>query len=920
MKANTRKLVWFLLCVSAGMTQSVSAQSLANYKAPNGNLVRTTGITYNSIEFTGNAVPSWRFTGTGAEDDDRSYPVPIGFDFWYLGTRYTTFSVSTNGFIDFSSAANNGGPSTNQYGSTDNDLSQPSTATTRTMPLTIAPFYYDQTTDTTGGGLDALGNGIRYLASGTIGSRVLTVEWIRSQPWYSGASGHPSFNYQVKLYEGTGAIEFVYGYMNIGTFSFASQSVNIVQGYTSGMNGASVSAAPTAAELLVQQTVNTATFSNAGATGNPTDAPHNLQTLPVSYSSIKFSPSIPTAPSSITFTSVTQTSMQVNWSDSPNEIAYTVYRSDDGGATYNFITQLAAGTLNYNQTGLLAGTTYYWKIYSVSEGGLSTALTGSQSTTAAGADTSAATGLWSSGATWKSGIVPTSASNVVINDGHTVTIDQNITVNTLSVGKGTSGILQIGNDATARTVTVIGTVDVRAGGTFRVNTASNTSAHVLNATGNIQNAGTFDMSSDADSRATTNFTKSGTQSISGSGATTRFYLMTMNLGGSTSNFLDVFATNFSSSTTNYLTLTSGIFNLATGVTTTPFAGNVTVPFAGGLRVNNSSAILNTTGGSITVAGELRVMNGTLNIGNAADNNLISNGGVIVLSGGAINIAGRLEQSSSYALTNLTVSSGTLILNTTGSTSATNAPFNMNVPGSIFNMSGGSIIIQNAGNPGGQNLGFVNTSYTNYSITGGTIQIGNASTTASSTIKVNGSIPVYNFVVNNSTVTAQLITNNLSVLNNLSITLGTLNANALNISLAGNWTDNATFTASTGKVTFNGTGSQSITDGTGETFNKLFITNSIGTVTMVNNVTAADSFALYTGTFDIGSQTLTLNGVVTGGGSLTCSAASTVNYNKATSVQSVLAANYGNLTFSNFVKTLPSSGTVGIAGTFTAGSA
>ncbi|MDD8018895.1 MAG: hypothetical protein PHP42_11020, partial [Bacteroidota bacterium] len=266
-----RAIASVVLGVAAGMVQLVHAQSLANYNAPNGNLTRTTGITYNSIEFTGNSIPTWRYTGSGAEDDDRSYPVNIGFDFWYLGVRYTTFSVSTNGFMDLSSATNNGGPSTYQYGSTDNDMSQPATATTRTMPLTIAPFYYDQTTDTSGGGLLALGNGIKYQTSGTVGNRVLTVEWIRMQAWYSGSGGHPQWNYQVKLYEGTGVIEFLYGTMTIGSFSFAAQSIGTIQGYTLGLNGTSISAPPTAAQLLLQQTQNSTTFSNANANGNMTD-------------------------------------------------------------------------------------------------------------------------------------------------------------------------------------------------------------------------------------------------------------------------------------------------------------------------------------------------------------------------------------------------------------------------------------------------------------------------------------------------------------------------------------------------------------------------------------------------------------------------------------------------------------------------
>ncbi len=916
-----RVLILLLIIFCTGSVNILFGQpSLSNYKAPKGNLSRSTGVAYNSIEFTGNAVPSWRYTGSGAEDDDRSYPINIGFDFWYLGTRYTTFSVSTNGFIDFSSSTRDGGPATNQYGSTDNDLSQPSTATTRTMPLTIAPLYYDQTTDTSGGGLDALGNGLKYLTSGTVGNRVLTVEWIRTQPWYSGANGRPVFNYQLKLYEGTGAIEFVYGYMNIGLFNFSAQTINIVQGYTSGMNGTSISTSPTATEILVQQIQNSTDFSHVGVNGGATNAAHNLQTLPVSNTLIKFSPPVPSAPASLSFPTVTQTSMQLQWTDSPDEYNYVIYRSDDGGASYNFITQLSANTTTYTQSGLLSGTTYYWRVYAVSEGALSSALTGSQATDAPGSFISVKTGLWSDPLTWgplSNGPIPNSSSNVTISDGHTVTINQLVEVNSLTIGQGTSGILYIGNDATARTISVTGTIDVRSGGSFVVNPASSTTLpHIINTTGNIQNSGTFDMYFDADSRATVNFIKSGTQSISGIGATTRFHLITMNLGGSAANFLDVFATNFSSSTSNYLTITGGTFNLATGVSTTPFTGNVTIPLTGGLRVNHSSATLNTTGGNITVVGEVRVMNGTLNVGNAANNSLVSNGGTFVFSGGAVNVAGRFDQANSYALTNLTISGGTLTVNTVGSTSTTSAPFNMIVPGSTFIMSSGAIIVQNPGNPGGQNLGFINTAYTNYSITGGNVQIGNASTTATSTIRINSSIPVYNLLVNNSTVTAQLITNNLAILNNVEISSGSLNANALNITVGGNWVNNGTFTPGTGKVTFNGSGSQSITDPSGESFNKLTL-NSSGTLTLINNVTVGDSLSLMTGTLSVSTFTLIVNGTVTAGiGTLTSSATGTVNYIKGTAVQNVLAANYGNLILSAFSKTFPA-GVVGVAGNLTA---
>ena len=55
------------------------------------------------------------------------------------------------------------------------------------------------------------------------------------------------------------------------------------------------------------------------------------------------------------------------------------------------------------------------------------------------------------------------------------------------------------------------------------------------------------------------------------------------------------------------------------------------------------------------------------------------------------------------------------------------------------------------------------------------------------------------------------------------------------------------------------------------------------------------------------------------GSLSSAATGTVNYNQGSSGQAVPAANYGNLTFSNFNKALPAA-TVGISGTFTPGTA
>ena len=68
---------------------------------------------------------------------------------------------------------------------------------------------------------------------------------------------------------------------------------------------------------------------------------------------------------------------------------------------------------------------------------------------------------------WSPVGTPGVSDDVVIADGHTVTIDQNVSIANLTVGGGTSGILTF--DATTnREVRVSGNVTVSTGGTFIV--------------------------------------------------------------------------------------------------------------------------------------------------------------------------------------------------------------------------------------------------------------------------------------------------------------------------------------------------------------------------------------------------------------------------------------------------------------------
>ncbi|MCX6158193.1 MAG: hypothetical protein NTY74_09485 [Ignavibacteriae bacterium] len=328
-------------------------------------VARTTGISLSSISATGTSFAGWR--NANSTDDNRSIATPIGFTYIYNGIPYTSFSLSTNGYLDFSSSSATGsGASAYGY---DNTYFTNTAGTLNTL----APFYDDQQTAGNSGTLADLNNSYKYLTTGVAPNRVLTVEWVYNQDFSTTSTSN--YQYQVKLYEVDGHIEFIYG-----TMTLANSSTLTTMSYTLGINAATLSATPTAAELLTQQTVNTATFSNTVSNALGGATPGNM---PTTNSKITFTPpAASTAPTNLTFTLITGTSYTLNWVDnSSNETGFGIWKSTDG-INYNYIGNVAANTTTYNATGLSFGTTYYWKVAALNEGQLSSYLSGSQMTTA----------------------------------------------------------------------------------------------------------------------------------------------------------------------------------------------------------------------------------------------------------------------------------------------------------------------------------------------------------------------------------------------------------------------------------------------------------------------------------------------------------------------------------------------------------
>ena len=798
---------------------SIFAQSINNYSVS-----RSTGNTYVSIADIGNSVSTWRNTAQYSQDDNRSFPNDIGFDYWYNGVRYTKFSVSTNGFIDFSTSIANGTGNTG-FGYTNANF----TTSTNTTNLALAPMYDDLTAQ---GGQEALGNSIKYITTGIAPNRVLTVEW-KNMAVYGNTT--PDLNFQVKLYETTGVIEFVYGTMTAGTTSYS---------YSCGINGPTISSTPTAAQLKTQQTANTSTFSNT--------ARNSLSTIPASNSKITFTPVSPsgTFNGTVSISNITRSSMTVNYNNwCGNEIGYAIYRSTDN-VNFDFVVQNALNSTSYNASNLDPSTTYYWRIFAVTEGRLSSAATGNATTLSAGNKVSrVANGNWSSNNSWSPSGVPTATDNVTILNGHTITINSNSTCNNLTIGEGSSGSLVIGDNSTSRSLTINGSLTINNGGSFIPGTTNAT--HTTAISGNIINNGTLNFRATANRLVNTTFNNNNNQTISGTGATTNFNLITLNMGNSSSNVLDITSTNFDAPD-NFLTLTNGTFKLGSTNTIDRVLSTTNITFSEsvGIHLNNSNATLRFNGG-LTLFGYLTAQAGTIHIGDADNENLESKGGHVLVNGGNLLIASRFFSTDINNLTDFAISSGTLVVPAVSSSNTSVYPFQINATGSTFNMSGGTIIIPSEGGTGTQDLGVYIGALANNNISGGTLQFGNSNTPSNQTFNFYTTSALANMKIHNANARVNMLTD-LEIFDSLKINQGTFDPSNFNVSVGGNWHNTGSFIEGTSTVTFNGTDDQFITATNGETFYNLTVNKASNALKL-----AADTVSIIN-TLDLQDGQMTTN--------------------------------------------------------------
>ena len=428
-------------------------------------------------------------------------------------------------------------------------------------------------------------------------------------------------------------------------------------------------------------------------------------------------------------------------------------------------------------------------------------------------------GNWSSPGTWTGGVVPTAADDVLIGSGCTVTIDTAAAALNVSVSSG--GTLQY-EDTTARTLAVGANVTVDAGGTLQSAATGTQTGHILSVGANLVNAGTIDLSTNADTAgASITFTGAANASLNNSG-TLDLRTMTLNKGTSAASMLDFLPggtiTVQGANTAGFLTITNGTFRVAgSGTLTNPVfaAAAYTIPATGGFWLNDANATVVGQNGNPTNNGPLRVTDGHAEYRHRRHERHGRRRRRGLHDRGRHDQRGRppdLRQRRHLHA----VGGHSQHLHAGGCATTPSFGFTSTLPTNVMNISGGTINMVNSNTLTTADYNQQGT----INFTGGTVQFGTAATATNFNFRLQGNAP--NVVVDNTTNNKTLLLSGTAwVYGNVTISTGsTLNLNNPILNMFGStFTNNGTIGPgivggfTTSRLQFAGAGAQTYT-GTG----------------------------------------------------------------------------------------------------------
>jgi Secretion system C-terminal sorting domain len=242
-----------------GLLAGLTAAQGQNLNFAVGSAAISTG-TFINLGSTGTAIV------VGDEDDDNSAAQNIGFTFGYNGQTFTQFVLNTNGALKLGST-----PPSSEL-----DFFESSTEPDDVNML--FPFLNDLV------GASAT-TSFRSATTGTAPNRVCTVQWSGMTEFTIGTPAQfTNFSFQVKLYETSNVVEFVYGPSTAGSAAALSFAAVGLKG--SGPNTGQV--------LLATKSETTAASAATFQTTNYTAQAFNydISSLPAAGLTYRFTPTV----------------------------------------------------------------------------------------------------------------------------------------------------------------------------------------------------------------------------------------------------------------------------------------------------------------------------------------------------------------------------------------------------------------------------------------------------------------------------------------------------------------------------------------------------------------------------------------------------------------------------------------------------
>lgn len=756
---------------------------------------------------------------------------PNNFDCWFMGTRATSFTVSSNGWLGL----NNALTSADRWLIGDG--------------LKIAPLLLINPQNSQAMGTSPSGK-IHYKLVGVAPNRTLVVEYLNMTiTHFPMGSQTNNATFHVRIYEATGVIEFVYG--NISNAS----SENV---------GGNIGISNTGSSFLSVNITNHTSSSTISSFMQL--APGNISALSGGGSASTrrayvFSPNSINPPSLLSFNAIGNNTITLNWVNNaltPNAaINNAIYYSTNGN-DWIFVTSLTPTISTFQFTALTPSTSYFFKIIAIRESN-SPNLIGKASTLASTlARSTAAGGGWKSPATWLGGVVPNINDSVVISDNATVIIDTTASCYKLTVGGGISGSL-VYDFSVARTLNVGESILVSNGASFTAGSGV-LITHQLNigsspnalASGSLVNNGTFDMQTTAG--VTVSFLGRLNGVISGTGNITDFRQITVNKGVVSTNrpILDITApfTVQGGNTLGLLsTHTAGILRINGSFTqSNPIytTANYVIPLNGGLVLNNPNFTITSTNGSPTCNGLLQITQGVYNVSQTVTQILsFGNWAEFTVNGGTINAASRINSSNTITFN---FSSGIINVAMVGNTANGSASFGLTNTSSTINWSGGILNLV-------QKSTFIDYSITPFVTSmSGTLNVGTAATLSNQAFTLDGSAP--NIFIDTTNVKKSATCSSLRMLKNFTLHENTrFNAGSRLIFLADTFRNNGIIGG--GNIEFASTSSTQVYLGTGsDTLTAITNRNTSGGV-LFNKPVVAYGVRFFAPTSFINSNNITL---------------------------------------------------------------